>query len=91
MATFHFQIKHGKVNTGAAHAEYILRQGRYSIGARAEELVRTGENLPAWASCAAKFFDKADIYERRNGRVYTEFEVALPNELTLDPKTVFCH
>ena len=41
-------------------------------------------NLPSWAASPSDFFDKADLYERKNGNVYTEFEIALPNELSLE-------
>ena len=40
-------------------------------------------NLPAWAAddpCA--LFEAADRYERSNGRLFVEIEVALPNELS---------
>lgn len=82
MATYHLSIKNGKVGTAEQHADYILREGRYSGGKRAEELVYKDANLPRWAMSASAFFACADKYERTNGRAYTEFEIALPNELT---------
>lgn len=82
MATYHLSLKNGKVGTAEQHADYILREGRYSGGKRAEELVYKGANLPRWAMSASAFFACADRYERTNGRAYTEFEIALPNELT---------
>ena len=39
MATYHLSLKNGKVGTAEQHADYILREGRYSGGKRAEELV----------------------------------------------------
>ncbi|MDO4754897.1 MAG: MobA/MobL family protein [Parabacteroides sp.] len=83
MATYHLSLKNGIVGTAKNHAEYILREGRYSNGSRKEELVHHAANLPAWAEDAMEFFCKADIYERINGRAYVEFEVALPNEIGL--------
>lgn len=82
MATYHLSLKNGKVGTAEQHADYILREGRYSGGKRAEELVYKDANLPHWAMSASVFFAFADKYERANGRAYTEFEIALPNELT---------
>lgn len=82
MATYHLSLKNGKVGTAEQHADYILREGRYSGGKRAEELVYKDANLPRWAMSASAFFACADRYERTNGRAYTEFEIALPNELT---------
>lgn len=82
MATYHLSLKNGKVGTAEQHADYILRDGRYSGGKRAEELVYKDANLPRWAMSASDFFAHADKYERTNGRAYSEFEIALPNELT---------
>lgn len=82
MATYHLSLKNGKVGTAEQHTDYILREGRYSGGKRAEELVYKDANLPHWAMSASVFFACADKYERANGRAYTEFEIALPNELT---------
>lgn len=82
MATYHLTLKNGKTAQGKAHAEYIMRQGKYANGKRAEELVGINQNLPRWAESAVDFFDKSDIYERSNARSYREFELALPNELS---------
>lgn len=82
MATYHLSLKNGKVGTAEQHADYILREGRFSSGRRAEELVYKNANLPHWAMSASDFFAHADKYERTNGRAYSEFEIALPNELT---------
>ena len=82
MATYHLSLKNGKVGNGKTHAEYILREGKYAGSKKAEELVFKSANLPYWSESAVEFFAKADIYERINGRVYKEFEIALPNELS---------
>lgn len=82
MATYHLALKNGKTAQGQAHAEYIMRQGKYATGKRAEELVCTNQNLPRWAESAVDFFRKSDTYERSNARSYREFELALPNELS---------
>lgn len=82
MATYHLSLKNGKTRTGESHADYILREGRYAGGKRAEELVCKDANIPHWAMNASAFFACADLYERSNARAYNEFEVALPNELS---------
>ena len=79
MATYHCSIKNGKTGNGKAHCNYILRVGSYANGTKKEELVYSQfGNLPSWAASPSDFFDKADLYERKNGNVYTEFEIALP-------------
>lgn len=83
MATYHLSLKNGIVGTAKNHVEYILRVGRYSDKSRKEELKYQNSNLPHWANDAVEFFEKADIYERTNGRAYIEFEIALPNEIAL--------
>lgn len=82
MATYHLSLKNGKTGTAKQHADYILREGRFSSGRRADELVYKNANLPHWAMSASDFFAHADKYERTNSRAYSEFEIALPNELT---------
>lgn len=82
MAIYHLSLKNGKVGNGKTHAEYIIREGKYAGSKKAEELVFKSANLPYWCDSAVEFFSKADIYERINGRVYKEFEIALPNELS---------
>lgn len=84
MATYHLSLKNGKTGTAKQHADYILREGRFSSGRRAEELVYKNANLPHWAMSASDFFAHADKYERTNGRAYSEFEIELPNELTYE-------
>ena len=85
MATYHCSIKNGKSDNGKAHCDYILRQGSYANGTKKEELVyKQFGNLPSWAASPSDFFERADLYERKNGNVYTEFEIALPNELSLE-------
>lgn len=86
MAIYRFSIKHGSRGngkSGGAHARYILRETKYDYGAH--ELKHTeSSNLPPWANSAAEFWDAADKSEQANARIYTEFEIALPRELTTD-------
>lgn len=92
MATFHCSIKHGKVGNGKLHCDYINREGRYASGDKKEELVyKESGNLPSWAESASDFFDAADTLERKNGSAYSEFEVALPNELNLKENVNIIH
>ena len=40
-------------------------------------------NMPAWAAHdPQRFWHAADLYERKNGSTYREYEIALPRELT---------
>lgn len=85
MAIFHFFLKNGKQGKGKAHCDYIFREGRFGNGKMKEELVfKEAGNIPHWAKSASDFFENADVFERANGNVYTEFEVGLQTELTLD-------
>jgi hypothetical protein len=82
MAHYHASVKSGPKGTGADHAQYIERGGRFT----AEKYGAIGEsergNLPEWArGSAARFFAAADEHERANGSAYREFELALPREL----------
>jgi len=72
--------------SASAHTDYLTREGRYTH--RAQELEQTWSgNLPAWAGQSAKeFWDAADIYERANGRTYTEIVIALPRELSKEER-----
>lgn len=83
MATYHCSVKKGKAGSGKAHCDYITREGKFSKSKKKEELVyKEAGNLPEWAASPNEFFEKADLYERANGNVYHEFELALPNELS---------
>jgi len=81
MATFHHSIKSGKKGSAAEHAKYITRKGKYR---GREDLVLAGSgNMPSWAQGdTSKFWCASDAFERKNGAVYREHEIALPSELT---------
>lgn len=83
MASFHHSIKSGKKGTAANHAAYITRQGKHS---QRDDLVATGHgNMPEWANGKPSLVWKVgDKYERANGAVYREHEIALPSELTME-------
>lgn len=85
LATYHCAVKQGKTGNAKKHCDYIYREGRYAGGKMKEDLVyKELGNLPSWAQCAGDFFECADLYERANGYAYTEFELALPAEISLD-------
>jgi hypothetical protein len=81
MASFHHHLRSGKKGTGADHAAYITRRGRYS---HRGDLIQSGYgNMPAFTADNPFLFWRAgDRYERSNGAVYREHEIALPAELT---------
>ena len=84
MATYHLSLKNGTKGKGGPHALYIMRLGKFAKGTRGQQVIASEElNLPFWAKSSYDFFRAADIYERANGRSYSEFEIALPNELSL--------
>lgn len=79
MASFHFEIKSGR--NAYEHSHYVARDGFH--GERGD-LVGTGHgNLPSWANDnPAAMWKAGEKYERRNGAVYREAIIALPNELS---------
>jgi hypothetical protein len=84
MASFHHCVKSGKKGSAAGHGKYIMRQGpKYD---NREDLIAADfGNMPVWAQDNPSAFWKAsDKYERANGAVYREHEIALPSELTRD-------
>lgn len=86
MASFHCSVKVGRSGTGASHADYITRSGKYATKEKDDlEAVEAG-NLPAWAETPKDFWRAADEHERANGTVYREFEIALPRELTKEQR-----
>src|SRR5664280_185648 len=84
MASYHLTVKAGARGKAAAHAAYIVSEGKYSGRDRYEDLEATASgNMPKWAAHnATHFWQSADEHERVNGSVYREIEVALPRELT---------
>jgi hypothetical protein len=87
MAIYHLAVKHASRSQGRsalAHANYIAREGPYAQGRFTEQFVEVEHrNMPAWAQDTPQaFWAAADTYERANGRLYTELEIALPRELS---------
>ena len=86
MATYHCSVKVGSKGAATSHAEYIVREGKYSaeVSRRYEDLEATAHgNMPRWAQHnPGEFWQAADEFERANGATYREIEIALPRELT---------
>lgn len=85
MAIARLCMKVGKRGRGASHAGYIAREGKYAnYPEKGERLEATGHgNMPGWAQSQPQaFWQAADAYERKNGNVYREMEIALPRELS---------
>ena len=87
MACYHFALKHKPKGFAKAHALYIMREGKYE-NLRSEEVMEEKQsgNMPSWADSPEDFWSTADEYERLNARVYSEMEVALPNELSAEQR-----
>jgi hypothetical protein len=88
MATYHCSVKHGSHGNGAsasAKADYISREGKYSDKPDLE--FSASGNMPEWAQENPRdFWQAADNYERANGRLYTEVEIALPREISAEQR-----
>ncbi len=86
MANYRLSMKLGKIGYAKPHAEYVLREGKYAKGHKREDLqYKESGNMPKWAlDNPIEFWEAADLFEPVNGRTYREFEVALPNELSLE-------
>jgi Ti-type conjugative transfer relaxase TraA len=89
MSTYHLSVKAGKRAAAGEHAKYIARKDHYAYISRDGKFEERGDlkmtesgNMPAWAAHDASiFWQAADMYERVNGRPYTEIEVSIPREL----------
>lgn len=98
MAIYHLQCNIGSKPEGhsaGAKCAYITRTEAYSK--KADECAYTASgNMPKWPKTnpqndPAHYWKAADIYERDNGRLYRELEIALPRELNLDQQKALCH
>lgn len=82
MAIARLSVKTGGVGKAASHAEYIDRDGKYEKKKNDDLEYSDSGNMPTWAEEHPKlFWQAADLYERKNGSTYREFEIALPREL----------
>src|ERR1039457_7601404 len=84
MSAYHCGVKAGNKGSGAsasAKADYICREGKYADKPDLEH--KESGNMPEWAQDSPRvFWHVGDHYERANGRVYTEIELALPREIS---------
>ncbi len=79
----HFSYKYGSRESGssaASHFNYICRLDGYEK----KDLVKVIHcNYPGFAASNPRdFWQATDLYERANARLYREFEIALPRELS---------
>ncbi|CAB3741893.1 Mobilization protein A [Paraburkholderia phenoliruptrix] len=82
MASFHHCVKSGKKGSAAGHGRYIMREGK-KYEDREDLIGADYGNMPPWAqNDPCDFWKASDQYERANGAVYREHEIALPSELT---------
>jgi len=84
MAIYHLRAQTGsrlRGQSAKAKADYIQREGKYRD--QEDKLVyKESGNMPEWAEeDPSDYWGAADTYERANGRLYKEVEVALPKEL----------
>lgn len=66
------------------HLKYIERKEAFSKKVEYEDLLyREDKNMPEWAKDNSNIFWKSsELYERANGRTYSEFLISLPHELS---------
>lgn len=87
MAIYHVNLSSGSRGGGqsaAAKLDYIEREGKYSKGKQEVAHIEHG-NMPEFARHNAKYYwQAADAHERENGRLFQQFEFALPRELTAE-------
>ncbi len=84
MAIYHLTASTWSAGQGkgaGGHSRYIARTGPYSKQDQECILTEMG-HMPDWVKDPADYWDAADRYERKNGTVYREIEVALPAELS---------
>ena len=78
-------VKVGKAGKAAPHAEYIDRDEEKKLKQeQAENELEHSDygNIPKWAEHnTITFCEASDLYERKNGSTYREYEIALPREM----------
>lgn len=83
MAEYRLHYKKGKVGVAKAHAEYILRENKYSK-AKEDLVYKESGNMDCIVdgTSAIDFWESADNFERINGVSYRELELNIPNEFS---------
>ena len=81
MAEYRLHCKIGKVGVAKAHAEYILRENKYSK-AKEDLVYKESGNMDCIIDKISEidFWQGADNFERINGVTYRELELNIPNE-----------
>lgn len=86
MASYHLQLRDKPKGYALEHYFYIARLEKYQhVRVKSQEVlehIEPGGCMPSWAKDPADFWKAADTHERANAKVYMEYELALPNELT---------
>lgn len=86
MASYHLHLKDKPKGYALEHYFYIARLENYQhVRVKSQEVlehIEPGRCMPSWAKDPAVFWKAADTHERANAKVYMEYELALPNELT---------
>ena len=90
MAIARLSVKVGKAGKAAPHAEYIDRDEEKKLKQEQAEsdLEHSAYgNMPKWAEHnPITFWEAADLYERKNGSTYREYEIALPREMNAEQR-----
>lgn len=90
MAIARLSVKVGKAGKASPHADYITREEEKKLE---QETLKTDleykshGNMPEWAEQQPNlFWQAADLYERKNGSTYREYEIALPREMNQEQR-----
>ena len=90
MAIARLSVKVGKAGKAAPHAEYIDRDEEKKLKQEQAETDLEHSaygNMPKWAEHnPITFWQSADLYERKNGSTYREYEIALPREMNAEQR-----
>lgn len=90
MASYHFSVKSKNKGYTLSHYLYISRlmqyQGIRKHSAEILEHIQPGQCMPSWVKDPIEFWQAADTYERANAKVYMEYDIALPNEFTVEQR-----
>lgn len=90
MASYHFSVKSKNKGYAMGHYLYIARLMQYEgirkKSAEIVEHVEPGRCMPSWVKDPLEFWQAADTFERANAKVYMEYEIALPNEFTVEQR-----
>ena len=85
MAIYHLHLSYGSRGRGhiaANKMDYLACRGKYDKGEKGVAHIKHGY-MPRFArNDPFLYWKSADLYERSNGRLFYEVQVALPSELT---------